>query len=263
MPEASAVTPLKALFRFPFQGTNWRNHFLIGSALNLAAAFVPILPSIFVYGYVLRIMRRAIEGGDLELPAWDDWGKLGADGLRLMLVSLVYLLPGLLVILAGWTIYMVASFSSPLVMATAGEQGEGAAVLMAMLSFFGSFVILMLCMLLGSLLLLLGSIPLPAALAHFVARDQVAAAFRVREWWPMLRANRLGYFAAWVVMFGLVTVLYLAVMFAYYSVVLCCFIPVLAAPLTFYAALIGGVLFAQIYRESKSMLAAVEPLPAG
>jgi len=260
MPEASAVTPLKALLRFPFQGSNWRNNFLIGAALRLAASFVPILPSIFVYGYALRIVRRAIEGGELELPAWDDWGKLGTDGLRLMLVGLVYLLPGTLVIVAGWTLYMVAAFSSPLLMAAAGEQGQGGLVV---LGIFGSFVIMMLCMLLGSILLLLGSIPLPVAMAHFVARDQVAAAFRVREWWPLLRANKLGYLAAWVVMLGLVSVLYLAVMAAYYSVVLCCFIPVLAAPLTFYAGLIGGALFGQTYRESTSMLAAVEPLPAG
>jgi hypothetical protein len=260
MPEASAVTPLKALLRFPFQGTNWRNNFLIGAALRLVASFVPILPSIFVYGYALRIMRRAIEGGDLELPAWDDWGKLAMDGLRLMLVGLVYLLPGILVMLAGWMIYMVGIFLWPLLMAGAGDQGQGGIAVLGML---GSLAVMMLCMLLGSILLLLGSVPLPVAIAHFVARDQVAAAFRVREWWPLLRSNKLGYLAAWVVMLGLVTVLYLAVMAAYYSIVLCCFIPVLAAPLTFYAGLIGGALFGQTYRESTSMLAAVESLPAG
>ena len=253
MPETAATSALKPLLKFPFQGPDWRNRFLIGTALTLAAFFIPLLPMIFVYGYTVAIVRRAIQGQDLELPAWDDWGKLGLDGLRLLVVSLAYTLPGILVLVAGWFLYMVTSIFAPLMMSSGGRGNEGLAVL-GVLAMFGSLAILMLSMALGFLLIVLALIPLPAAMAHFVAHDKVAAGFRVREWWPLLRANRMGYFAAWVIVFGLITILNFAVALAYYSVVLCCLIPFLAAPAAFYISVVALALFGQTYRESRALL---------
>jgi hypothetical protein len=262
MPEAIATTPLKTLFKFPFQGPNWRNRFIVGAALTLAAYIVPILPLIFVHGYILGIIRRAIEGQDLALPAWDDWGKLGVDGLRLTLVGLAYLLPGILVFFVGWFLYFVTSFAFPMLAAAAEGGGDAMVGLLVMLGVFGSLAVLMLSMFVGSILVLLGAIPLPVATCHFAAHDKVAAAFRVGEWWPFLRVNKLGYFVAWVVVFGLVAVLYLVITLAYYTCVLCCFIPLLAAPIGFYVSLISAALFGQLYRESTEMLAAREPASA-
>ncbi len=256
MPEIAATSALKPLLTFPFQGPDWRNRFLIGSALILAGFFVPLLPTIFVSGYTMVIMRRAIQGQDLELPAWDDWGKLGVDGLRLTVVSLAYTLPGILIMTGGWILYMIASFTFPLLMSSAGSHGNDGTVMLGVLAMFGSLAILLLSMALGFILILLALIPLPAAMAHFAAQDKVAAAFRVREWWPLLKANRSGYFAAWVIVFGLITLLNFAVALAYYSIVLCCFIPFLAAPLGFYISAIALALFGQTYRESRTLLPA-------
>jgi hypothetical protein len=258
MPETVAITPLKTLFKFPFQGPNWRNNFIIGAALTLANFILPLLPMIFIYGYALQIMRRTIEGQELELPPWDDWGKLALDGLRLMLVGLVYLLPGILVLLGGVTLYFASIFSWPL-LASAAERGGGEPIaLLVPIGILGSMAIMMLSMLLGSLLILLGLIPLPVVTAHFALQDKVAAAFRIREWWPLLRVNKLGYFAAWVVVFGLMAILYFAFAMAYYTLILCCLIPLLAAPLSFYVTLIGAVLFGQTYRESMAILETAE-----
>jgi hypothetical protein len=259
MPDTTAITPLKPLFKFPFQGPNWRNNFLIGAALTFAASIVPLVPLIFVYGYALQIMRRAIEGQELELPAWDDWGKLAVDGLRLTLVGLAYLLPGILVFIVGWILYIAGSVALPLLMAAAEEGGEAAVGVLVMFSVFGSLAVLMLSMFLGSLLILLGLVPLPVATAHFAAQDKVAAAFRVREWWPLLRINKLGYFIAWVVIAGLMAIWNFAVAMAYYTLVLCCLVPLLGAPLGFYLLLIGAALFGQVYRESTAMQAAGQP----
>jgi hypothetical protein len=260
MPEITATSTLKPLLKFPFQGPDWRNRLLIGTAVTLAGFFVPLLPMVFVYGYTVAVMRQAIQGQGLELPAWDDWGKLGLDGLRLLVVGLAYTLPGILVLSAGWFLYMVTSFAFPLLMSNAGGQGGGGMAALAVLALFGSLAILMLSMTLGFILILLALIPLPAAMAHFAAQDKVAAAFRVREWWPLLRANRSGYFAAWVVVFGLITILNFAVALAYYSVVLCCLIPFLAAPAAFYISVVALALFGQTYRESRTI---VSSLPLG
>lgn len=240
------ISSLKTLFRFPFQGPDWRNRFIVGSVLSFAGCIIPIVPSIFVAGYLLQVMRRAIQGEELTLPAWEDWSRLGVDGLRALLVSLAYFLPGLIVFIGGLVLYFAASFSLPFFMNAADETSALAPLLLLL----ATMAIMFLSMFIGSILLLAGAIPWPMATAHFVAQDRVAAAFRVREWWPLLTRNGLGYFIAWVVTLGLAGVLYLGAMLAYYSLIGCFLIPFLAAPLGFYLALVGVALFGATYRES-------------
>jgi hypothetical protein len=253
MAEATALTPLKAIFRFPFQGPKWRERFLVGSALILAGSVVPIVPLIFVHGYALQIMRQAIRGQDPTAPAWDDWNKFGRDGLRGAVVSLVYLLPGLLVFLGGMAVYFASSFALPLMMGAAGRGRQEAMALTMVTVMFASFAIMMLSMFLGTLLSLVGMLPLPMATAHFIAQDRLAAAFHVREWWKFLRANRLGYFITWTVAYGVAGILMITLAVLYYSVILCCIIPFLTAPITFYLSLVSMALFGQTYRESVAL----------
>jgi hypothetical protein len=262
MLEATATTPLKAVFRFPFQGSNWPERFLIGSAFIFAGFIIPFLPTIFVYGYALQVMRQAIKGQDLTLPAWDDWGKLGIDGLRGMVVNLVYLLPGALVSIGGMAIYFASSFAFPLMMGAAEQGRDETLALTMVMMFFVSFAIMMLSMFLGSLLGLLGTLPLPMATAHFIAQDKLATAFHVREWWRLLRANWLGYLISLVVAAGLIAVLYIALMLAYSTVCLCCLIPIIAAPIGFYLLLVSAALFGQTYRESVTLLEAKSEVTA-
>jgi hypothetical protein len=252
MLEATTTTSLKSIFQFPFRKPDWQNRFIIGSALIFASCLIPIIPWVFVCGYLVQVMRRAIEEEKLTLPAWDDWGKLGIDGLRMMAVGLAYSLPGLVIFLAGMGLYFITSFAIPV---TAIEGGRDVETLIPLMM-FGSMAVMFLSMFVGTLAMIVGTIPLPLATAHFVARDEVSAAFRLREWWPLLRANKMGYFVAWVVIAGLMAIVYLAFMLAYYSVVLCCFTPILIAPIGFYLYLVGVGLFGLIYRESKQILAA-------
>jgi hypothetical protein len=138
VPESSAVTPLKAVFRFPFQGPEWRNRFLVGTAFMFAGFVVPIVPLIFVYGYALQVMRQAIEGQDLTLPAWADFYRLGKDGLRGAAVSLVFMLPGALVSFGGMALYMAASCHA--LMAAAARDPQGEAIFVMLLARHGDHV---------------------------------------------------------------------------------------------------------------------------
>lgn len=244
--ETMTTTSLRALLKFPLQGRDWQNRFLIGSGLSLAGSFIPILPGIVIGGYALEVARRAAAGEELELPPWSDWGRLFVDGLRASLVSLVFLLPGALVLGLGWVAYMAGMFAIPL------SEGSGTDV--GVLLMFGGLTVFFLSLAAGMLLLLLGAIPLPAALAHVAARGQVAAGFRVREWWPILRANALGYVVAWVVAFGLWTILSQVLTIAYYTIVLCCLVPILAAPVGFYLTAVGAALFGRTYREGAELV---------
>ena len=248
MTETATISSLTTLFKFPFHNKELRSRFVVGMVLHFANVVIPILPSIFISGYMLRVMRQAIRGEALNLPAWDDWGGLFMDGLRRMVVSLVYTLPGILILTGGMVLYIGSLVSLPFLIDPAGGSSEVATgslmwVLVSLAIFFFS-------MLIGPVFFLLGAIPLPMATAHFVEKDQVSAAFRVREWWPLLKANRWGYFIAWVVMVGLGAMLGFMIMAAYYSFVLCCLIPFVSAFVAFYLSLVGAALFGVTYRES-------------
>ncbi len=257
MPESTTSASLKTLFKFPLQGEGWQGRFAAGSGLMLAGMFIPILPLVFVFGYAVRVMRRVIEGEAPTLPAWDDWGSLGADGLRAGLVGLLYLLPGMLVYGGGTALYTGGAVLVQTLMTASQDSGQ---VMLGMLFLFANIALLMFALCIGTLLWVLGAVPLPLAIAHMVSRDELGAAFRVGEWWCILRANKAAFFVDWVIVAGLGAILYLGYILLYYSVVLCCVVPLLTAPASFYLLLVGAAKFAQSYREAT--LPSRKPSPA-
>ncbi len=239
---SSPISALKSVLRFPFQGTDWQGRFLIGSALLLAGYFVPIIPAIFVFGYVLDVMRRTILGEEPSLLPWQDWGRLFRDGLRAFAVSLVYLLPGNLIYLGGLGLYFVGNVA----LIPAMEQEAWGVGL-----FFVLFTVFMIALFLGSLLILLGLIPLPVATAHFVAEDRLASAFHIRRWWSVLKDRRWEYLIAWLIVAGLALVLYFILYLLYYTICLCWLAPIATAPAAFYLMAVSAVLFGQAYGGSR------------
>lgn len=249
----SAQIPLTSdVLAFPFRGENWQGKLGIGLALLFASFFIPFLPVLFVYGYLVRLMRGVIESGSLELPDWEDWGQLGGDGLKAFGVGFTYLLPGFVVILFGTCCYCASIFSLTLQEAqypTGSEDTLGLLVTMAMLVFFAALA-------LGSFLSLLGAIPLPVAAGNLARTSQFTAAFRLRQLWKVLSANALGYFAAWVVFMGVMAIAYGLMTLAYYTLVLACFIPFISLPLMLYAMIVGSAQFGLAYRQGEARLSA-------
>ncbi|MGD8399267.1 MAG: DUF4013 domain-containing protein [Anaerolineae bacterium] len=253
MAETFSIAPLKKLFQFPFEAAQWQGPFVVGSALYLANFLIPIVPGIFVAGYVLRVMRQTLAGQAPALPKWDDWGGLARDGLSVSVIGLVYFLPALIVWIVGMGLYFAGTFYMPF--AAAGGADDAEAFASFMMLTFGSMAIAFLSVALGSLFSILGAISLPLATAHFAAQGRLKAAFRVRQWWRILKADRLGYFVAWVVVAGLLAVLYVAALLFYSTMILCFLIPFLVAPIGFYLALVGAAVFGETYRESTATLA--------
>jgi len=243
--QAHTISTLKETFGFPFRSPDWQGRFLVGSALLILSFVIPVLPAIFVYGYVLGIMRQAIEGRPLTLPAWEDWGRFWTDGWRVFLIGLVFMAPGVALLCGGSALYFAGSMSLPFLQSSSGEPTA-----FALTFFLLSFTVFFVSLFAGSLLTVLGAIPFPFAAAHLTAQDRLGAALRPSEWWPALRKSKMEYFIAWVIVFGLFGVANLATILAYYSLILCCLVPVLAAPLGFYASLVAGALFGATYREA-------------
>ena len=246
-------TQLRQVFRYPFQAPERQSRYWIGVGLIFLGFIIPLIPLLFVGGYFIRVLRQSIRGQELALPAWDDWGNLALDGLRQIVVVVVFMLPGFLVLFAGQVLYFLSFFTLAL-STSANDPGS----LAPALAIFGSMGIMFLSLALGTLLMFLGVIPLPMALAHCAAKESLGAAFHFGEWWRLLRGNAWDYFIAWVVIAGLSMVLFTALSLAYYTLVLICLIPFLIALIGFYLLLVYGSLFGQVYRESEQIASAEE-----
>ena len=78
---------------YVFQDPAWLRKTLIGAVLLI----IPIVGALFVAGYVLRTIRRVIEGTDSPLPEWDDFGGDLVRGLKVIVAILVWALPAIVI----------------------------------------------------------------------------------------------------------------------------------------------------------------------
>jgi hypothetical protein len=96
---------------------------------------------------------------------------------------------------------------------------------------------------------------LPVAAGHMIATHDFGAAFRVREWWPIFKANLAGFLIAYALLFGVAMALNLAMQVLYFTIILCCLVPFIMVGATMYLIVIGSVLFGQAYRIGVENLA--------
>ena len=246
-----SMSELKQYFRFPFQDRESRSRFALGCALMLAGYVFPVLPGLLVYGYALQILGRSAQGEAPSMPAWEDWPGLLSLGFRGTIVQLIFTLPAVAVFLVGFAAYFGALVPFSIASGTDANVSDPAIV-----AFFVAMLILILSIVLGSVLFVLGILPLPASTAHFAAQDRLAAAFRIREWWRILSANKLGYFVVFVVVSGIFGIAYWAFMILYSTLVLLCIGFLVIVPAGVYTLLVGAALFGEAYRDGAESLQA-------
>lgn len=235
---------LNHLLTFPFKDDEARKQFLIGVLVYLTIFIIPILPLMVVTGYIVRIMRQVLNGEQPRMVAWDDWGGMLTDGARIIGARLVFMLPVFLLLcpLVGLNIAL------PIFIENVGQNGEWVAIAFPFLfvAFFFLFVPL----------LLMISFLLPAAEVHVAEQAEFAAAFRVREWWRIFRANWSGFLLAFAIAYAISFALTLIVQFAALTIVLICLLPFLVPAIGLYSTLLMYVLYAQAYQEGKERLKA-------
>jgi len=232
---------------YPFRDPKWGNKLLVGSAVMLAGFIVPVVPGLFVMGYFARLLRQVIAGGEWRLPEWDEWGQMLTDGLKLFGVSLVYSLPAIVLMMVALGLSFVPSFV-PFFQSGVDESQIGAWVA----AIFGASLLGWALMGLATLVWLATLLFQPPAMAHMVAKGPFGAAFRIREWWRIVRANWAGFALAYVIAMGLGMVVYTAMTVLYMTLVLCVVIPFVLAPLEVYLVMIAGAVFGEAYRTGES-----------
>jgi len=151
---------------FPLRGDGAAKRVLVGTML-VVLGFVPLVNLVagFVLnGYQMRVMRAGARG-DAVPPSFDDFGDLLSEGGRFLVVSLVYAIPSVLVVAAG---FVAAAFVMPLGMGAGVDPGAAA----------GSAGLVAVALVLGSMALAV--VPLyflPAALVGAATRESIRAGF--------------------------------------------------------------------------------------
>lgn len=255
MSQAFTTANLQTLLAFPFRDTEWKKKFLVGSLVTIGSFIIPFVPFAFVYGYQFQIMRRIIvEKGEPFLPEWQDWNKLLLDGFKLLGVVMVFMLPILILFFGGYGLALVVPILGGFFAAMSEQTGgtpDFMLTSMGLVSAGGMFA----CYGLALLLAVPVGVVMPAILGHVVATDQFSAAFRLREWWAIFRANLGGFLLAFVLMMALSLVLSSVFTVLYCTIILCCLVPVVMGPMTMYLLTIYGALFGQVYRDGVEKLA--------
>jgi hypothetical protein len=211
-------------FTFVFEDDDWIVKILIAAAILfggiiLGFLVIPaILAGIVLSGYGAEITRRVLRGDAQVLPQWDNWGQIFADGLKIAIIGIVYALP---IILFSLCLGVPAGIMA--------EDSESASAILSALS---------------SCLNLLWSIPmgllLPAAIARFIDKDDLAAAFHFGEILSLVRDNFVTYLL--ILIMGWVTSFIGGIGFAF------CLLPgLVTAP---YAGWVTSHLYGQAYLEA-------------
>lgn len=233
---------LNYLLTFPIKDEDARKQFLIGSLVFLTSFIVPILPVILATGYLMRIVRQVLDGEQPRMVEWNDWNGMLTDGARLFGVRLIFLLPLFLLLCP----LMVLSFATPLIIENAGQNADWIALVFPL--FFGLFFLLYIP------LTLVISVILPVAEIHVTDKGEFAAGFRVREWWPIFRANLSGFLLALAISYAASFALTLMIQFLMLTLVLICLLPIILPVIGLYLSLVMYTAFAQAYKVGKEKL---------
>lgn len=243
--QTPSLANLKNLLVYPFKDQKAGTKILIGSLLVFGSLIIPILPLLFVLGYLISISKRIINGdGQLSMPEWDNWGEYLSDGFKWFAVVMIFSIPLIIVFTTGYSFYMLSFIGLAFI-----EDNSGAVVLSIILPFLGMGV-LFLSIFIGIFLAILEAFFLPASLMHVVHTGKFSAAFKISQWWPIFKKNILGFIVAIIFLFGFYYFLMMVFSALYMSIILCFILPLAMAPLSFLMGLWTIPLFAQAYREA-------------
>lgn len=164
-------------FGFVFEDEEWPAKILIGGAILLAGIalcwllLVPLILAIaLIVGYSVQVTRRVIRGDTSPLPAWDNWADLIVDGLKVIVIVIVYSLP-----------LIILSTCLGIPIGILGDTGSFGRVLAGLLGAVLGLI--------DFLWLIAMSLLLPAAIGLYADEDDLGAAFRFSEVVALVRGN--------------------------------------------------------------------------
>jgi Protein of unknown function (DUF4013) len=205
-------------FTYVFEDPDWLQKVLIGGLFYLAGIF--IVGWFFVLGYMARVARNVIAGLERPLPEWENLGEYLNEGVILVCVVIVYVLP--LAVLA-------VGFMFPAIIADSVDN-EAAQAMGGLLT--GCMSCLFVPLVLAVVIFM------PASLLFAAVERRFGAAFEFGRIWPFIKQNIGNYILA-------IIVYLIARMLGGVGIFLLCIGVIFTA---FWSFLITTHAFAQVYR---------------
>jgi Protein of unknown function (DUF4013) len=216
-------------FSYAFQDPDWIKKVGIAAVICI----IPVLGSIIVLGWALEITRRVIRNEPEFLPDWSNFGDYLSKGFQAFVVTLVFLLPGLLL-----NVCQQAVNYGHIAAANSGNSNQ-----------FGMIAnIAVICLSCVSIVFSIAAGFLtPAAIGVLADTGQLSAAFRFNQIIALVRAAPGPYLLQLIVVW-LTSVILLPIG------LLVCVVGVFAA--IAYLSLVTAHLYGQSYKLARSAMAA-------
>ena len=171
-----------------YPSSNWKKVLILGVFFILSIVIVGIF---FVLGYFLRILKSTIAGVD-ELPEFDDWGDMFVDGLKVLVVYIVYLLiPGIVIVAGVFT--SIASLAA-----------TNTSIYTAPASFFALIGV---TGIIGYILALIFALFAYIAVANMAYYDEIEAAFRFSEILDKIKMIGWGKYIIWYIVMWVIALI--------------------------------------------------------
>lgn len=172
---------------------------LVFSVIMGVLGFIILLLTIIVFGgYLFRVIKATLAGID-DLPGFDAWGELLSDGLKVLLVYIVYsflfglisLIPFGILSLAGYGLSGFSGLSSNPLTNPYSIAGAG-------LAMWGFYLALYIAYLLLILILVVAAMVLPIAITNMAYKGKLGDAFEFGEIRERINSIRWGKLLVWV-----------------------------------------------------------------
>lgn len=168
-------------FSYVFDDEQWIGKIGIGAVLSLFVMF--LIPIPLLIGWAVGVTRNVMDDLENPMPAWEDWGQLFSDGLKVLAAQLVYTVP-------FWILLCIAGAFA----AAAGADSEG----LQALGFLGFGLLISVALLFSIALFFLS----PAIIIQYVRTADFGACFRFGEVFAIARNNIVDiiitFLATWV-----------------------------------------------------------------
>lgn len=217
-------------FSFVFEDDRWITKILLAAAillLGILFSWLLLIPLILAFallsGYGVEITRRVMRGQLSGLPEWDNWGELLSEGLKVIVIGIVYALP-----------MIILSICLGIPIGVFAENAEELSTV---------FSLLLSCV--SILYAIAMSVVLPAAIAFYVAHDDLGAAFRFGEVFAFVRDHLATYLVTFVMS-------WVANFIGQLGSIVCGVGWLATVP---YAYMVTGHLYGQAYVEGKGQIA--------
>ncbi len=135
----------------------------------MVLGIIGFLVGLLILGYILRIIKSSLTGVS-EIPDFDSWPDMFIDGIKVLIVGIVYAIPAILITIISAAIALASSLST---LGSAGLSDPSAVIGLLMGAGIGGMI---------AFLYILIILPILAiAIANMAYNDSIGAAFRFSE----------------------------------------------------------------------------------